>query len=75
MVSHIDFAAHVLLKINDILPVIEGKKQEQVIPQMTGDQEIVSDMLAAVLADLPGIIRAGEKLLDGKSRSFCRIAQ
>jgi len=63
------------LQINDILPVIEGEKQQHVIPEMTGDQEIILDMFAAIFANLPGIFRAGQKLLDGKSRPFCRITQ
>ncbi len=64
-----------VLQMHDILPVIEREKQQHVLPQMAGDQEVVPDVLAAVLSDLPGVIRAGEQLLDGKGGPFRRVAQ
>ena len=50
-------------QINNVVPVIERNKQQQVIADMTGDEEIFLNMLPAVPAELFRIVKLVEQLL------------
>ena len=55
--------------------MIERKKKQQIIADMAGEQEIMADMLSAVLAETFGILRSVQKLLYGKGSTFYGMAK
>ncbi len=46
-------------QIDDILRVLEGEKQQQVIPQVSGDEKVVPDVFSTVLPQPSGIFWIG----------------
>jgi hypothetical protein len=47
-------------QIDDILRVIEGEEQRQILPQMPGDEKVVPDVFSPVLPQPSGISWIGE---------------
>ena len=55
--------------------MIEGEEEEHVVPQVAGEEEIISYVLAAVLAESTGIGGAVEELFYREGGAVDRMAE
>ena len=59
-----------LLEEDDVFGVVEGEKKEEVIAEMAGEKEVVTDVLAAIEAQLPGVVGGVKELFEGEGGAF-----